>query len=243
MPGDYAVNWSTFLQGFKPTETLSAYLSYLLIVISLTFSQTQQGLWGPSSKPSSAQLSTQYQWKTTHPDCSPRCNLRDLSTTPAGKLLALRAHDCTSLSSQYKQPPYSRPEDLCAFVIAFPSIWNTLPSYPPSIICHTNQITPFQPLQPGIISLLPWMPWQVIINTREGRGGSKTNSLELSLSLSLYIYIYICSVIYLRILSLASLGLCCGTWAFSSCGQWGLLFIAVHRSLTEMAFLVAERGL
>ena len=62
MPGDYAVNWSTFLQCFKPTETLSAYLSYLLLVISVTFSQTQQGRWGPSSKPSSAQLSTQYQW-------------------------------------------------------------------------------------------------------------------------------------------------------------------------------------
>lgn len=140
MPGCYVVNWSTFLQCLKPTETLSAYLAYLLIVIYLTFSQTQQGLCGPSSKPSSAQLSTQYQWKTTHPDCSPKCNLCNLSTMPAGKLLALRAHDRTSLSSQYKQPSYSRTEDLCAFVIAFPFTWNTLPSYPPSIICHTTKL-------------------------------------------------------------------------------------------------------
>ena len=137
MPGDYAVNWSTFLQCLKPTETLPDYLAYLLIVIDLTFSQTQQGLCGPSSKPSSAQLSTQYQWKTSHPDCSHKCNLCDLSTIPAEKL---PAHDCTSLSSQYKQPSYSRPEDLCAFVIAFPSTWNTLPSYPPSTICHTTKL-------------------------------------------------------------------------------------------------------
>ena len=42
---------------------------------------------------------------------------------------------------------------------------------------------------------------------------------------------------------LAVLGLRCCTWAFSSCGEWGLLFIAVHRLLTVVASLVAEHGL
>ena len=32
-------------------------------------------------------------------------------------------------------------------------------------------------------------------------------------------------------------------WAFSSCGEWGLLFIVVHRFLTAVASLVAEHGL
>ena len=42
---------------------------------------------------------------------------------------------------------------------------------------------------------------------------------------------------------LAALGLCCCTWAFSSCGEWGLLFVAVHGLLTAMASLVAEHAL
>ena len=38
------------------------------------------------------------------------------------------------------------------------------------------------------------------------------------------------------------LGLCCCTWAFSSCGEWGLLFAAVCRFLIAVASLVAEHG-
>ena len=38
-------------------------------------------------------------------------------------------------------------------------------------------------------------------------------------------------------------GLCCCTQAFSSCGEWGLLFIAVHGLLIAVASLVAEHGL
>ena len=37
---------------------------------------------------------------------------------------------------------------------------------------------------------------------------------------------------------LASLGVCCGTWAFSGCGSWELLFVVVHRLL-----LVVVHGL
>ena len=42
---------------------------------------------------------------------------------------------------------------------------------------------------------------------------------------------------------LAVLGLCCCAWAFSSCGEWGLLFIVVRRLLIAVASLVAEHGL
>ena len=34
---------------------------------------------------------------------------------------------------------------------------------------------------------------------------------------------------------LAVLGLCCCAWAFSSCGERGLLFIAVHRLFIVVA--------
>ena len=44
-------------------------------------------------------------------------------------------------------------------------------------------------------------------------------------------------------LFLAALGLRCCAWAFSSCGEWGLLFIAVRRLLIAVASLVAEHGL
>ena len=44
-------------------------------------------------------------------------------------------------------------------------------------------------------------------------------------------------------LFLAVLGLCCCTQAFSSCGEWGLLFVAVHGLLIAVASLFAEHGL
>ena len=44
-------------------------------------------------------------------------------------------------------------------------------------------------------------------------------------------------------LFLTALGLCCCVQAFSSCGKWGLLFLAVHGLLTAVASLVAEHGL
>ena len=42
---------------------------------------------------------------------------------------------------------------------------------------------------------------------------------------------------------LAALGLHCCTWAFSSCGEQGLLFVEVRGLLVAVASLVAERGL
>ena len=44
-------------------------------------------------------------------------------------------------------------------------------------------------------------------------------------------------------LFLAALGLHCCEWAFSSCGEQGLLFIVVHGLLIAVASLVAEHGL
>ena len=49
----------------------------------------------------------------------------------------------------------------------------------------------------------------------------------------MYLFIY---------LFLAVLGLCCA-WAFSSCGERGLLFVAARGLLTAVASLVAEHGL
>ena len=44
-------------------------------------------------------------------------------------------------------------------------------------------------------------------------------------------------------LFLAALGLRCCTWAFSSYGERGLLFVVVHRLLIAVASLVTEHGL
>ena len=44
-------------------------------------------------------------------------------------------------------------------------------------------------------------------------------------------------------LFLVALGLCCCVRAFSSCGEQGLLFVAVHGLLIVVAPLVAEHGL
>ena len=42
---------------------------------------------------------------------------------------------------------------------------------------------------------------------------------------------------------LAALGLRCCAQALCSCGEWGLLFVAVRGLLTAVASLVAEHGL
>ena len=42
---------------------------------------------------------------------------------------------------------------------------------------------------------------------------------------------------------MAVLGLRCCARAFSSCGEWGLLFVTVRGLLTAVASLVAEHGL
>ena len=44
-------------------------------------------------------------------------------------------------------------------------------------------------------------------------------------------------------LFLGALGLCCWTWTFSHCGEWGLLSNAVHGFLIVEASLVVEHRL
>ena len=44
-------------------------------------------------------------------------------------------------------------------------------------------------------------------------------------------------------LFLAASGLHCCTWAFSSCGERGLLFVVVRGLLVAVASVVAEHGL
>ena len=44
-------------------------------------------------------------------------------------------------------------------------------------------------------------------------------------------------------LFLAALGLRCCTQAFSSCGEWGLVFLVVRGLLIAVASLVVEHGL
>ena len=57
----------------------------------------------------------------------------------------------------------------------------------------------------------------------------------------LFIYLFVYLFIYLFILAVLGLRFCAR--AFSSCGEWGPLFIAVRRPLTVTASLVAERKL
>ena len=59
-------------------------------------------------------------------------------------------------------------------------------------------------------------------------------SFVLFLNIFIYLFIY---------LFLAALGLHCCTQAFSSCGELGLLFIALHRLLIVVASLVVEHRL
>lgn len=57
---------------------------------------------------------------------------------------------------------------------------------------------------------------------------------------NIYLFFFRIFNIYLL---MAMLGLHCYTRAFSSCGELGLLFTAVHGFLIVVAFLVAECGL
>ena len=49
--------------------------------------------------------------------------------------------------------------------------------------------------------------------------------------------------LFIYYLFLAALGLCCCARAFSSCGEWGLLFVAVSGLLIAVASLAVEYGL
>ena len=52
-----------------------------------------------------------------------------------------------------------------------------------------------------------------------------------------------CTKLFFFNLFLATLGLCCCVRAFSSCGERGLLFLAVRGLLIAVASFVVEHGL
>ena len=56
-------------------------------------------------------------------------------------------------------------------------------------------------------------------------------------------HIYLFFNIYFIYLFLVALGIRCCAWAFSSCSEQGLLFVAVHRLLIAVASLAAEHRL
>ena len=58
-----------------------------------------------------------------------------------------------------------------------------------------------------------------------------------------FVVVVFFNFIYLFIYFLAALGLHCCVRPFSSCGKWGLLFVAACRLLIAVASLVAEHGL
>ena len=63
---------------------------------------------------------------------------------------------------------------------------------------------------------------------------------EPSLFFVLFCFFFFYKFIYLF---LAALGLCCCAWAFSSCGERGLLLVAVCGLLIAVASLGVEHGL
>ena len=68
----------------------------------------------------------------------------------------------------------------------------------------------------------------------------KRYSCSFTIKMVISFFFKFISLIYLF---LAALGLCCCPWAFSSCGERGLHFVAVCRLLIAVASLVAEQGL
>ena len=71
----------------------------------------------------------------------------------------------------------------------------------------------------------------------------KTTTTKNSISYSQVLKIFFFLINLFIYLFLAALSLCCRVWAFSSCGELGLLFVAVHGLLIAVASLAAEHGL
>ena len=85
---------------------------------------------------------------------------------------------------------------------------------------------------------------------REGGSKKKTSSGAFSINgfgdiipEQYTVVVFFNKFIYLIYLFLPVLGLCCCAQAFSSCGELGLLFVAVCRLLIAVASLLAEHRL
>ena len=76
------------------------------------------------------------------------------------------------------------------------------------------------------------IPVSLLVRQRWVLSNFKSTTMILFFNINLLIYFF-----------LAVLGLHCCAWAFSSCGERGLLFVAVHGLLIVVASLVAEHRL
>ena len=143
-------------------------------------------------------------------------------------------------------------------------VWGMVRHQPDLFDC--NSYTPYfrskgaRILDPGLsgfevydINLYPiWLPLQLYALNHSIRFPTSFK-VRLSDGLSLtsfFFFLNIFPFIYffwwrvsLFYLFLATLGLCCCTWAFSGCSERGLLFVAARGLLTAVASLVAEYGL
>ena len=73
--------------------------------------------------------------------------------------------------------------------------------------------------------------------------GAIMNNPAMDIRVQVFFFKLFKKFIYLFYLFLAMLGLRCCAQAFSSCGERGLLFVAVRRLLIALSSLVAEHGL
>ena len=69
---------------------------------------------------------------------------------------------------------------------------------------------------------------------------SKTKYILLFLKNKFYLFIYLFIYLFVCLFILAALGLHCCMWAFSSCCELGLLFVALRGFLIAVASPVAE---
>ena len=92
---------------------------------------------------------------------------------------------------------------------------------------------------PGLEPLCPALAGRFLITVPPGKSYfSIINIITIFLLLSIFL-----KNLFIYFLFLAVLGLCCCVRAFSSCGEWGLLFVMVRRLLIAVASLVMEHGL
>ena len=77
-----------------------------------------------------------------------------------------------------------------------------------------------------------------IRNTLRKMGKEYEKFTKMEIQILLFFFFFL-----IYFLFLAALGLHCCEWDFSSCGEWGLLFIAVLRLLIAVASFIVEHGL
>ena len=97
---------------------------------------------------------------------------------------------------------------------------------------------------PGLKRVSPTLAGGFLTTAPPGKSHQVIHSCTLLVCNKIHAWnIYLFIYFYLFCLFLAALGLPCCVRAFSSCGERGLLFVAVRGLLIAAASLVAEHGL